>query len=103
MVQRAAIVLLAVGTLGGVMANPAVAKIKCQGPYQVISGELIATPYCSDAYLARVARSYGFKYSGHDLRRSFSKKQEVCRLIGQDIRVSDYCRSTLPHYRGRGF
>ncbi|MEL7048785.1 MAG: hypothetical protein AAFO75_07460 [Pseudomonadota bacterium] len=85
------------------LPSPVEAKIHCRDAYQVVGGQLIATPYCQDSYLARVARSYGFRYSGGQLRRSFAKKQEVCRLAGTDIRIIDICRSTLPHYRGRGF
>ncbi|MEO1205529.1 MAG: hypothetical protein AAFV45_04290 [Pseudomonadota bacterium] len=99
-----AVYMLAIGAaLCGLAGSPAIAKIKCKGPYQVVGGNLIGTPYCGDGYLAGVARTYGFKYSAREIRGSFAKKQEVCRLIGQDTRVSDFCRSTLPHYRGRGF
>lgn len=99
---------LVIGGLFGVsaligLAAPAEAKIKCRGPYQLVSGQPIATPYCGDAHLAKVAISYGFKTSAREIRQSFARKQQICQLIGQDIRVLEICESSVPHYRGRGF
>ena len=68
------------------------AGINCSGRYQVVKGYgHIATPYCEDEYLARVARSYGTRVSGSAIRRSPGRKAEICRFVGHDSRVSDIC------------
>ncbi len=70
----------------------AASKIKCNGPWQLIKGAgEIATPYCGDGYLARVARSYGVKVSANAIRWNPDRKREVCQFIGHDIRISDIC------------
>lgn len=70
----------------------AVARIKCNGPFQIVRGAgQIATPYCEDEYLGKVARSYGMRVSGHAIRWNPSRKEEVCRTIGHDSRVYDTC------------
>ena len=69
------------------------ARIKCNGAYQIVRGHgEIATPYCEDRYLARVARSYGVRVSASAIRRSVSRKQEVCRHVGHDHRISHICQ-----------
>ncbi len=84
------------GTLGlaGLIATTSgvEARIKCDGPFQVVRGAgAIATPYCEDEYLARVARGYGIRVSGRAIRSNPSRKEEVCRAIGHDSRVYDIC------------
>ena len=81
----------------------AASKIKCNGPWQVVKGVgEIATPYCGDGYLARVARGYGVKVSANTIRWNPERKSEVCRLIGHDNRVSDICAGlTDEDYHGR--
>lgn len=76
---------------GLAFANPADAAIRCEGPWQVVSGQRISTPYCGDTYLARVARDYGMRVSARAVRNSTSVKQEVCRLVGHDNRARDAC------------
>lgn len=72
-------------------AAPASA-ITCEGNFQVQrSGERIATPYCQDAYLARVARQYGMRADDRAIRWNPSEKERVCRFIGDDNRVRDTC------------
>ncbi|MFM1814972.1 MAG: hypothetical protein RLZ98_1667 [Pseudomonadota bacterium] len=73
------------------MSVPAEARIRCDGPWQIVNGRHIASPYCGDEYLARVARQYGMRVSGRALRRSFALKQETCQLVGRDNRVYDIC------------
>src|SRR5262249_32947269 len=41
--------------------QPAAARILCQGEFQVTQYGLIATPYCGDEEIARVAHSYGWR------------------------------------------
>jgi hypothetical protein len=75
------------------------ARIKCNDEYQVIRGHgEIATPYCEDEYLARVARRYGIRVSGSAIRHSPSRKEEVCRAIGHDPRIFQICHQ----YRREG-
>ena len=89
------------GTVSVVLATIAVAaglgnaeaRIKCDGAYQVIRGQgHIATPYCEDEYLARVARGYGIRVSGAAIRHNPSRKEEICRTIGHDGRVYATCQ-----------
>ncbi|MCB1519876.1 MAG: hypothetical protein KDJ37_04780 [Hyphomicrobiaceae bacterium] len=72
------------------MAAPA-AAIDCNGPYQIVRGQQIATPYCEDAYLAKVAREYGTRVSAAEIRHNPNKKADVCRFMGFDSRVSHIC------------
>lgn len=98
-------VILGCATLVGLgaMHGPA-AAIQCKGGYQVVQGNLLATPYCQDALLATVARQYGFKTSASAIRQNPNHKREVCRFVGRDIRVQENCLTANPHYgRGRGF
>jgi|GEM_PF-4509515 len=66
-------------------------KLTCKGPYQVVQGNLIATPPCENSYIAKVARSYGYKVSAKQVRNNIHKKIEICQHIGHDSRISDYC------------
>lgn len=74
-----------------VTAQPAAAAIQCEGPNQVVQGQLLSTPYCRDTYLAQVANSYGMRVSAHAVRWNPSVKKQVCAAIGYDIRVQDAC------------
>ena len=76
----------------GTPGSVADAAIRCNGPYQVIRGQgEIATPFCEDNYLARVARGYGMNVSNRTIRQNPHKKQEACHLVGHDTRVADIC------------
>ncbi len=74
--------------LGSVSAQ---ARIACREGYQMVNGQEISTPYCNDNYVAEVARKYGFKVSNEAVRNSPAKKDEICRVIGSDIRIHNYC------------
>jgi len=52
--------LAAIMLLSGVSLQPAAARILCQGQFHVTKSGLIATPYCGDEEIARVAHSYGW-------------------------------------------
>lgn len=85
----AAIIL---GAIGGVtVANPATAAIRCHNGYQIVGGNEIATPYCQDENLAHVAREFGIKTTGARIRADWGHKRDICRLIGQDIRIQSAC------------
>ena len=85
--------------LVGLSAGVASAKIGCRDSFQVVSGQLIATPYCEDEYLAKVAREYGMRVSASAVRNSPSVKGQVCHTIGHDPRAQSACAS----YRHDGF
>jgi hypothetical protein len=70
--------------------------IECKEDYQIVQGQPISTPYCRDGYLAQVAREYGFKTSPAAIRNNPSRKEEICRFIGTDIRVQTACSEVLP-------
>lgn len=79
------------------MAVPAHAKIRCDGPYQIISGAgPHLTPYCEIQYLYKVARGYGISTSFAKLRNNVSERERVCRAIGHDGRVQNTCVNYLP-------
>lgn len=77
--------------------------IKCQGGAQLVAGSYIATPYCQDELLAQVARSYGMKAPADRIRHNPNYKREVCRFVGHDIRVYEYCSNERPSGRGPRF
>lgn len=87
----AALLLLVMGSA------PAAAKIQCKGSFQVTKNGLIATPYCGDEEIARVARSYGWKVTGDQVRNDPLKKVYVCQSLGGDIRIQAACGAYGPH------
>ena len=89
--------------LGFFLAAPAQARIVCHGDLQVIPGHgEVSTPYCENANLAAVARSYGMRVSAAEIRNSPSTKQHVCHFIGHDNRVKDACIGYMPDDKGWG-
>lgn len=82
-----------------IAATPAHA-IDCDGNFQVQpDGRLVATPYCEDTYLARVAREHGMRVSGAAIRGNPSVKAKACRFVGDDNRVRDTCSQYRPELR----
>lgn len=79
-----------------ITAVPSASAIECWEDYQIVQGQPISTPFCRDGYLAKVAREYGFKASAEAIRNNPSRKEEVCRYIGNDIRVQTACSEVLP-------
>ena len=67
------------------------ARIVCDGNFQDVRGQPIATPYCQEQNLARVAQGYGMRVSFNSIRASDSVKAQVCRTIGHDNRVRETC------------
>lgn len=82
--------------------QPADARIVCRNGNQLVAGNWISTPYCEDQRVAEVAAEYGMKVSAKAVRNNPSVKEEVCRLIGHDIRVNMACATVLPDLPGRG-
>lgn len=81
-------------------ATNSASAIECDEDYQIVQGRPISTPYCRDNYLAAVARTYGYKVSDSTIRNNPSRKEEICRFIGSDIRVQTACEEVLPRSRG---
>jgi hypothetical protein len=79
---------------GVAFTAPAMA-IDCNGPYQIINGDELPTPYCEDNYLGAVARSKGVRVSDEAIRKNPNKKGEVCRFVGYDNRVQEICWNYL--------
>src|SRR6185369_12039495 len=50
------------------MLQPAAVRTLCQGEFQVTKYGLIATPYCGDEEIARVANSYGWNREAATVR-----------------------------------
>jgi hypothetical protein len=96
-------ILAAACFLGVAAAAGPASAIECEGNFQVQkSGNLIATPYCQDGYLAIVAREYGMRVNAQEIRYNPSEKERVCRLVGEDNRVRDTCdqyRQFVPRFR----
>lgn len=72
-------------------APPVQAAIKCVNGAQVVSGQLLITPYCQDKLLADVARGYGLQVSFAEIRNNPNTKRRVCAMIGRDIRIQQTC------------
>jgi hypothetical protein len=86
---------VAMAMAAGMAVQPA-AAITCRGPDQRVGDDWLSTPYCQDNYIAQVARSsYGIRVSEREIRQNPSKKAEVCRYIGHDIRVNSYCQGDI--------
>lgn len=74
-----------------VLPVAAKAAIACRDGNQLVAGQEISTPFCQDELLAEVARSYGMKTSGHQIRENPNYKRDVCRFIGRDYRAQQAC------------
>ena len=95
---------VATGVMLLVPSSAWAAGIKCERGYQRVQGNLIATPYCQDAYLAQVAREYGLNASAKKIRNDPNYKKEVCRTVFSDIRVQTTCLNAgVPERPGGGF
>lgn len=77
-------------------ATPAVAKVKCQGIFQVNKNGTYATPLCQDREIARVARSYGWKVTDAQVRNDPLKKVKICLALGGDNRLKGACGAYSP-------
>lgn len=90
---RNIILTIGIGTIASLATQTtAQAGIKCSGPYQLVSGVgKIASPYCEDQYLARIARKRGMSTSARAIRLNPFQKEEACHIAGHDIRVSSIC------------
>src|SRR5581483_10392741 len=88
--------LAAVGLLAIAASTPAEARIQCQGNFQVGPYGLIATPYCEEEQIARVAQAYGWKVTATEIHRDPLKKVYVCQVLGYDNRLKGSCAGYGP-------
>ena len=94
---------MAIAALAGAagLVEPAAARVRCIDGYQQNAGGEVRTPGCDDAYLAQIAREYGDHVSAAAIGNSYSLKTQVCRLVGNDIRVTEMCNQFRPsHHDG---
>ena len=100
MMQKCTAIVWASAALAFVtISGGAEAKIACSNGYQNVQGSWLATPYCQDDLVAKVARQYGMTTSAAAIRNNPNYKRQVCRLVGQDIRIKDSCDLVNPHGR----
>ena len=90
------LVALAV-TIGA--APQAEAKIVCQGNFQITKDGPISTPYCEEAQIARVARSYGYAVTDAEVRNNPNTKVFLCQWIGGDNRLKGSCAGYAEPHR----
>ncbi len=77
-------------------AGPASARIECRGNFQMTKYGPIATPYCEEEQIAAVARSYGTKVTGSEVRNNPLKKVYLCQIYGNDVRLKGSCAGYGP-------
>lgn len=82
-------------------ASPASARIECRGNFQVSKYGLIATPYCEEAQIAKVAQSYGIRVTAAQVRNDPLTKVYLCQRIGRDTRLKGSCAGYAPENYGR--
>ncbi len=77
-------------------SDRAEARIQCNGNFQITKYGPIATPYCEEEQIAAVARSYGMKVTGSQVRKDPLKKVYLCQIIGGDVRLKGSCAGYGP-------
>jgi hypothetical protein len=84
--------LAAMALLSTALLLPADARIRCQGEFQITQKYgLIATPYCGDEEIARVANNYGWRVSPAEVHNNPLTKVYLCQTIGYDWRLQSPC------------
>lgn len=76
--------------------EPAAARIQCQGNFQITKYGPIATPYCEEEQIARVAQSRGWKVTAQEIHKNPLKKVEICQILGGDVRLKGSCAGYGP-------
>jgi hypothetical protein len=94
--------ILGAGLLA-LLPGGAEAAIQCDGNFQNVRGQPVATLYCQEMNLAHVARSFGWHISAESIRYSESVKAQVCRAVGFDNRVQEICAPFRPDGGGQRF
>ena len=93
--------LAATALLAASLAAPAAAKIECRGNFQITKYGPIATPYCQEREIARVARSYGANVTDAEVRNNPLTKVYLCQIYGYDNRLKGSCGAYAPELYGR--
>lgn len=85
-----------------VVASPdsADARIQCKGNFQVTKYGLLATPWCEEEQIARVARTYGWKGTAKQVRNDPLTKVQLCYRYGSDTRLKGSCAGYAPDNYG---
>ena len=100
-VLRGSATLAVAALLAVAVTSPAAARIECRGNFQVTKYGLISTPYCEEEQIARVARSYGERVTGAQVRNNALKKVYLCQVYGYDTRLKGSCAGYAPELYGR--
>jgi hypothetical protein len=82
--------------LAALVATPAAAKIQCRGNFQMTKYGPIATPYCEEEQIAYVARTYGQRVTGSQVRNDPLLKVYLCQTLGYDSRLKGSCAGYGP-------
>ena len=80
--------------------HPAAARILCDGEFQISKYGPIATPYCGDQVIARVANEYGWRESAAQVGSNPLAKVYICQTLGTDWRLQGPCAGYVPHGGG---
>ena len=75
---------LVLALLAAASATPAAARVQCQGNFQISKFGPLATPYCEEEQIARVAQAYGWKVSAAKVHSDPLTKVYVCQILGSD-------------------
>jgi hypothetical protein len=86
--------------LSAASLHPASARILCDGEFQITQYGRIATPYCGDQVIARVANSYGWHHSAAEVGSNPLAKVYICQTLGTDWRLQGPCAGYVPHGGG---
>ncbi len=92
--------LAGLALLAAASTTPAAARVQCQGNFQISKFGPIATPYCEEEEIARVAQAYGWKVSAAKVHGDPLTKVYVCQILGSDNRLKGSCAGYGPENRG---
>ena len=93
---QAGIICCAALLLFTMLTVPAEARIQCRGNFQITKYGPIATPYCEGEQIAIVARSYGQRVTGAQVRNDPLTKVYLCQTLGYDTRLKGSCAGYGP-------
>jgi hypothetical protein len=77
-------------------SEPAFARVECRGNFQVSKYGLIATPYCEEEQIAKIAQSRGFRVTAPEVHNDPLTKVYLCQTIGWDQRLKGSCAGYAP-------
>jgi hypothetical protein len=81
-------------------AEPTAARIQCKDNFQVTKYGLLATPYCEEEQIAKVARTYGWKVTAAQVHNDPLTKVQICQILGGDVRLKGSCAGYAPENYG---